>query len=63
MTKNEKIKPLSISQIIISIDRLTRFKPTKEKYLRVFKDLLSSNLIEPKFKKSEIENIDFSKNP
>lgn len=60
MIKNEKIKPLSISQIIISIDRLTRFKPTKEKYLRVFKDLLSSNLIEPKFKKNEIENIDFS---
>jgi len=50
-----KYKRLSKEQILISIDRLTRFKPTKEKYLRVFYDLILANLIEPKFKKSDLE--------
>ena len=55
-----KYKYLTKEQIIISIDRLTRFKNTKEKYLRVFSDILTSCLLEPKFKKSEIEEMDFS---
>ena len=55
-----KYKSLTKSQIIISIDRLTRFKPTEEKYLRVFRDIVMSNLIEPKLKKSEIERLDYS---
>ncbi len=54
-----KIKPLSKEQIKISIDRLTRFKQTEEKYLRVFKDLITSNLIYPKFKKKELELMDY----
>lgn len=54
MDKDFKIKPLSKAQIIISIDRLTRFKPTEEKYLRVFKDIVISNLIYPKYKKDEL---------
>lgn len=54
-----KYKNLTKEQIIISLDRLTRFKNTKEKYLRVFSDILISNLIEPKLKKSDIENLDF----
>ena len=53
-----KFKKLTEYQILISIDRLTRFKNTKEKYFRVFCDILTENLIEPKFKKSEIENLD-----
>lgn len=57
MIKNLKIKPLSKDQIIISIDRLTRFKPTEEKYVRVFSDIICSNLIEPKYKKEEIRNL------
>ncbi len=52
-----KYKKLTQEQIIISLDRLTRFKNTKEKYLRVFFDIITSNLIEPKFKKSELENL------
>ena len=56
-----KIKPLSKEQIIISIDRLTRFKEPETKYLRVFKDIITSNLIEPKLKKSEIEELEYSK--
>lgn len=55
-----KFKKLTKEQLIISFDRLTRFKNTKEKYLRVFSDILVSNLIEPKFKKSDIENLDYA---
>lgn len=55
-----KFKKLTNEQIIISLDRLTRFKNTREKYLRVFSDILLSNLIEPKIKKQEIENLDFN---
>lgn len=55
-----KIKPLTKEQIIISIDRLTRFKNPEEKYLRVFKDILTSNLITPKFKKSQLDEMDYA---
>lgn len=37
------------------MDRLTRFKSTEEKYLRVFKDILVSNLIFPKYKKNQLD--------
>ena len=49
--QNIKFKKLTEQQVIISIDRLTRFKPTEEKYLRVFSDIITSNLIEPHLKK------------
>lgn len=55
-----KFKKLSEQQIIISIDRLTRFKPTEEKYVRVFKDIIVSNLIKPKFKKNELDTLNYS---
>ena len=55
-----KYKKLTKDQILTSIDRLTRFKPTKEKYLRVYSDIITSNLIEPKYKKKDIENTDFA---
>ena len=58
--KNFKIKPLTKEQILISIDRLTRFKETETKYLRVFSDIITSNLVEPKIKKSDIENSDYT---
>ena len=50
---NIKVKPLTKDQLIISIDRLTRFK--RDKYFRVFSDIITSNLIYPKYKKSELE--------
>lgn len=59
--KNLKVKPLTKNQILISIDRLTRFKNTEIKYLRVFRDIITSNLIEPKYKKSELELMDYEK--
>ena len=54
-----KIKPLTKSQIIISLDRLTRFKHTEDKYLRVFKDIITSNLVYPKFKKNQLDSMDY----
>ena len=54
-----KIKPLTIEQLTISIDRLTRFKNTEVKYLRVFNDIITSNLIFPKFKKQELDELDY----
>ena len=36
-----KIKPLTKEQILISLDRLTRFKNPEIKYLRVFKDIIT----------------------
>ena len=57
--QNIKFKKLTPQQIVISIDRLTRFKPTEEKYLRVFGDIITSNLIEPKIKKSVLQNMNY----
>lgn len=54
-----KYKKLTKEQILISIDRLTRFKKTRDKYLRVFTDILMSSLLEPKLKKSDIEKMDY----
>lgn len=54
-----KIKPLTKEQIIISIDRLTRFKNTEIKYLRVFKDIVVHNLLSPNFSKSELDEMDY----
>lgn len=59
MIKALKIKPLSKQQIIISFDRLTRFKNTEEKYLRVFSEIISSNLTEPKIKKNFIKTMPY----
>ncbi len=57
--KDYKVKPLTKEQILISIDRLTRFKHPEEKYLRVFKDIITSNLIYPKFKRCELDEMDY----
>lgn len=59
-TTNLKIKNLTREQLVISIDRLTRFKYTEQKYLRVFFDIILSNLIEPKFKKKDLEVMDYA---
>ncbi len=58
--KNIKFKPLSFDRLTICIDRLTRFKNFEDKYTRVFKDILSESLIAPKFKKNELDSIDYS---
>lgn len=55
-----KFKPLTREQLLISADRLTRFKDTEIKYLRVFSDIIVNCLIEPKFKKHELEELDYA---
>lgn len=55
-----KIKPLTKEQITISIDRLTRFKNPEEKYLRVFKDIITHNLIAPVFSKNDLDKMDYN---
>jgi len=57
---NIKFKPLTKDRLIISFDRLTRFKNYEQKYTRVFKDILIESLISPKLKKTELENLDYS---
>ncbi len=59
-SESVKIKPLTQEQLIIAVDRLTRFKETGEKYLRVFKEIIAANLISPKFKKSELDALDYA---
>lgn len=60
LEKKLKIKPLTKEQLSISLDRLTRFKPTEEKYLRVFKDIITAQLLVPKFSKKQLDLIDYS---
>lgn len=57
----KKIKPLTKEQILISLDRLTRFKEPEPRYMRVFAEIISGNLIEPKLKKSDVESMEFEK--
>lgn len=52
-----KYKKLTKEQLLISFDRLTRFKLTKEKYFRVFSDIITSNLIEPVYRKHHLESM------
>lgn len=59
VSKSLKIKPMSEEQLIISADRLTRFKHPETKYTRVFKDILNNNLIQPKFKKKELDEVSY----
>ena len=55
-----KYKKLSKEQLIISIDRLTRFKNTRDKYVRVFSDIILSSLSEPRYKKHDLEIMPYS---
>ncbi len=52
-----KYKHLTKEQLLISFDRLTRFKYTKEKYYRVFSDIILSNVINPIYKKTELQQM------
>lgn len=55
-----KIKFLPVSQqdLILALDRLTRFKYPEIKYYRVFTDLLCKYLTEPKLSKNQINELD-----
>ena len=56
-----KCKKLTNEQIIISLDRLTRFKKTRDKYLRVYTDIILSSLYEPVIRKNDILKMGYDK--
>lgn len=60
MITDIKIKNLTKRELVVAIDRLTRFKYTEDKYLRVFKEIILSNLIEPRFKKKDLDELGYS---
>lgn len=51
-----KYKKMSLDDLIISIDRLSRFKLPEQKYPRVFKEIIAKYLIEPKFSIKNFED-------
>lgn len=53
-----KYKLLNFSQLVINLDRLSRFKQPDESYFRVFSSILFNCLVQPKFSKKDIENIE-----
>ena len=52
-----KFKLLTKEELIISLDRLTRFKLPDESFFRVFSSIITKCLISPKLSKNEIENL------
>ncbi len=61
MLQEYKIKHLKPEQILTAFDRLTRFKETEDKYLRVFKDIIKTNLIEPKYSKKDLDQMEYTR--
>lgn len=54
---NLKYKLLSFDELVIDLDRLTRFKTPDVSYYRVFSSVLDKCLISPKYSKSQIEKL------
>lgn len=52
-----KFKLLTKKEMVLHLDRLTRFKHPKIKYKRVFNEIILKNLIEPKFNLKTVETI------
>ncbi len=58
LSNSVKYKSLSKDELIICLDRLSRFKLPDESFPAVFNYILIKSLIEPKLSKKEIENLD-----
>ncbi|MCD7779077.1 MAG: hypothetical protein LUH05_00180, partial [Candidatus Gastranaerophilales bacterium] len=52
-----KFKLLSFDELVINLDRLSRFKLPEYTYNRVFTDIITKFLISPKYSKKEIESL------
>ena len=52
-----KFKNIPKDFILLCLDRLTRFKNPEINYKRVFFDIITKFVIEPKFSKKELENL------
>lgn len=53
-----KYKLLSFDELVINLDRLSRFKTPEESFDRVFSSIIYKNLISPKYSKYDIESLD-----
>ncbi len=53
-----KYKLLSVDELIINLDRLSRFKLPEDVFPRVFYNIIFKHLISPKYSKQEIEALD-----
>ena len=56
--KNFKFKNLTYDELLINLDRLSRFKLPEISYKRVFFDIILKCSITPKFTKNELEQFD-----
>ncbi len=56
--ENIKYLPVTEKDLILALDRLTRFKHPEIKYYRVFSELLSKYILEPKLTKNCIKDLD-----
>ena len=57
-SKNIKFSYLSFQELLLALDRLTRFKFPEISFYRVFSDVLCKHLLEPKLTKSQIFDLD-----
>lgn len=55
--KTIKYKLLTVDELVINLDRLSRFKLPEYSYFRVFSSIIQKNLIFPKYTKSELETL------
>ena len=55
--ENIKYKLLTLDELIISLDRISRFKEPDESYNRVFNLILYKCLISPKLSKTDLESL------
>lgn len=58
-TQNIKFTKIQIDELILALDRLTRFKYPETSYYRVFSEIILKYLIEPKISKKQLQNVDF----
>ena len=58
MQSSIKYKFLSFDELVINMDRLSRFKSPDESFSRVFNSIIYRNLISPKYSKVDIERLD-----
>ena len=54
---NIKFKYLTFDELVINLDRLSRFKNPEESFYRVFSEIIFKCLITPKYSKNEIDNL------
>lgn len=53
-----KYNLLSFDELIINLDRLSRFKLPEDVFLRVFSSIIFKHLIQPKYSKNDLDNED-----